>query len=241
MNLIQQALYRDERPLSSVPSKVILILFVTFFLQIVWILNKPEMIVSEKPMPVPPSERSVKLLSLNAPLVASKITMLWLQAFDNQANISIPFARLDYDLLIAWLELCLRLDPLSQYPLLAASRLYTLIDDEVKVRKMNQFTYDKFLEDPVRRWPWIAHAIYVAKHRLEDLDTALEYARALRLNTVEGQAPYWARHMEVYITEDLGDIEATKILIGGLLESGAVTDENEIRFLRNRLEEIEEK
>lgn len=240
MNKVRQALYRDERPLSSVPRSIMLVLFMAFILQVTWVSNKPDLLVSEKPLPIPATENSVKLISLNAPLVASKITMLWLQAFDNQANISIPFVRLDYDLLVAWLELCLRLDPLSQYPLLAASRLYTSINDEAKVRQMNQFIYDKFLEDPARRWVWIAHAIYIFKHRLDDLDTALEYARALRLNTREGQAPYWARHMEVYITEDLGDIEATKILIGGLLESGAVTDENEIRFLSNRLEELGE-
>ena len=35
--------------------------------------------------------------------------------------------------------------------------------------------------------------------------------------------------------EDLGDTEGAKILLGGLLESGAIKDPNEIKFLKSRL------
>ena len=47
--------------------------------------------------------------------------------------------------------------------------------------------------------------------------------------------PQWARQMEIFVLEDLGDIEGAKILLGGMLESGAVKDPNEIKFLKNRL------
>ena len=235
---IQKLIYRDERPVASVPVVISLVLAFSICVQVLWSLQKDATNVEEKILPEPPRQRILLLLGLNDPLVISRIAMLWLQAFDNQAGISVPFKNLDYTTITQWLDLCLQLDPKSQYPLLASSRLYTLVNDEEKVREMINFTYEKFLEDPVGRWKWIAHSIYIAKHRLNDLETALLFARALRLNTLEGEAPYWARHMEVYITEDLGDIEATKILIGGLLESGTVTDPNEIKFLTNRLKQI---
>jgi hypothetical protein len=45
--------------------------------------------------------------------------------------------------------------------------------------------------------------------------------------------------MEIYVLEDMGEIESAKILIGGLLESGAITDAHEIQFLLDRLDRLE--
>ena len=34
----------------------------------------------------------------------------------------------------------------------------------------------------------------------------------------------WARQMRIFILEDMGEVESAKILLGGLLASGEVTD-----------------
>ena len=229
----------DERPVSDVPAPVLILLSLALALQILWYSLRPEPQAQARALPAPPSVETIRVLGLDDPLAASRATMLWLQAFDNQPGISIPFIRLDYDRVIAWLDTCLRLDGKSQYPLLAASRLYTLPPDEVRVRKMLAFVYRKFFDDPDRRWVWLAHGVYVAKHRLHDSELALRFARALRLHTSGPAVPDWIREMEVYVLEDMGEIEAAKILIGGLLESGTITDPNEIRFLNDRLELLE--
>lgn len=228
----------DERPVNAVPAFILVMLATALVLQITWHSLMPKPKAEARGLPVPFSVETIRILSLNDPPVASRLTMLWLQAFDNQPGISIPFIRLDYDRVIAWLDTSLRLDGKSQYPLLAASRLYTLPPDEERIRKMLSFVHRKFFEDPKRRWVWLAHAVYVAKHRLKDLELALTYARALRLNTTEETAPAWIREIEVYVLEDMGEMEAAKILIGGLLESGDITDPNEIRFLNERLRQL---
>ncbi len=51
--------------------------------------------------------------------------------------------------------------------------------------------------------------------------------------------PGWARQMEIFLREDLGEYESAKILLGGLLASGSVTDPHEVRFLTERLAQIE--
>ena len=43
---------------------------------------------------------------------------LYLQAFDNQPGVSIPFRDLDYRRVTQWLETILALDAAGQYPLL---------------------------------------------------------------------------------------------------------------------------
>jgi hypothetical protein len=39
----------------------------------------------------------------------------------------------------------------------------------------------------------------------------------------------------------MNELEAAKIMIGGLLQSGTVTDPAELRFLKQRLEELEKR
>jgi hypothetical protein len=45
--------------------------------------------------------------------------------------------------------------------------------------------------------------------------------------------------MRIFILEDLGEIEAAKVLLGGLLASGEVTEPKEVQFLMGRLKELE--
>src|SRR6185503_9960847 len=92
---------------------------------------------------------------------------------------------------------------------------------------------------PNRRWPWLAHAALLAKHRLHDLPLARRYAAALDRYTTASDVPLWARQMEVFILEDMNELEAARILLGGLLESGRIRDADEARFLEQKLEELE--
>jgi len=231
----------DERSVRDVPSLFLLLLVIALAAQIIWSSLQPEPEAVAMKLPPAPSANILRLLSLDDPLVASRVVMLWLQAFDDQPGISVPFIRLDYDRVISWLDVCLQLDGNSQYPLLAASRLYTFPPDANRIRKMLDFVYKKFLEDAPRRWIWMTHAVYVAKHRLKDLDLALKFAQAIRLHTTAGKVPDWARDMDIYTLEDLGEVQAARILIGGLLDSGNINDPNELRFLSDRLHALEKK
>ena len=104
---------------------------------------------------------------------------------------------------------------------------------------MLDFVYRAYLEDPDRRWPWLAHATLVAKHGLKDLPLARKYAVALQQHTKTPDAPVWVKQMEAFILEDMNELEAAKVLIGGLIASGQVRDERDLRLLQRRLEQLE--
>ncbi|HCN90147.1 MAG TPA: hypothetical protein DIT28_13380, partial [Oxalobacteraceae bacterium] len=53
------------------------------------------------------------------------------------------------------------------------------------------------------------------------------------------QVPDWAKQMEIFLLEDMNELERAKILLGGLLHSGQITDPHEIRFLEERLKQLE--
>ena len=230
-----------ERPLSAVPKPAVALLAAALALQILWHGLRPAPQARAEDLPAPPSALTVRAASLDEPLVASKLLMLWLQAFDNPPGISIAFRDLDYPRVIAWLGCILELDPRSQYPLLAAARLYGEIPVPDKQKQMFEFVHQEFLKDPNRRWPWLAQAVISAKHRVKDPQLALRYARALADHARGPNVPHWAQQMHIFILEDLGELESAKVLLGGLLESGTLSDPSEIRFLQRRLEELEAK
>jgi hypothetical protein len=190
-------------------------------------------------LPPPPSPTTLKLISFGEPHLAAQLMLLYLQASDTQPGTNLRYLDLDYQRVGSWLGTILAMDSVSQYPLLIASHLYAQVPNENKQRMMLDFIYREFLIDPNRRWPALAHASVIAKHRLKDLPLALKYANAIANNTTAKEVPSWAKQMPIFILEDMGELEAAKVLIGGLLESGKITDTHEINFLVKRLEALE--
>lgn len=227
-----------QRRFVSVPQPVLILLSLAFAGQICFAVLQPRPQARAELLPPPPSAGVLRPISLGDPIPLAQLTTLWLQAFDNQPGISIPFLELDYGKVEAWLQRILQLDPRGQYPLMMASQLYAQVPDEHKQRQMLAFVYREFMADPERRWPWLAHAAIMAKHRLKDLPLALSYAKALSDHATGPGVPHWARQMQIFLHEDMGEYETARILLGGLLASGSVTDPHEIHFLLERLNSL---
>jgi hypothetical protein len=228
-----------ERSLSAVPRAVRWTLAGIFAAQIALAALQPPPRADAQALPAPPSTSVLRAASLGDPVPLAQMLTLYLQAFDTQPGISIPFLQLDYGRVEQWLGRILELDPVGQYPLLLAAQVYAQVPDERKQRQMLEFVYARFLEDPDRRWPWLAHAAIMARHRLNDMPLALRYAEALRTPASGAGVPAWARQMEIFLYEDMGEYQAAKVLLGGLLASGTVTDSHELAFLVRRLEALE--
>ena len=228
-----------QRQFVSVPGPVLILLGLAFAAQILFAVAQPRPQAHAELLPSPPSAAMLNAISLGDPIPLAQLTSLWLQAFDNQPGVSIPFLELDYGKVEAWLQRILQLDPSGQYPLMMASQLYAQVPDEHKQRQMLAFVYREFMADPERRWPWLAHAAIMAKHRLKDLPLALSYAKALSDHATGPGVPHWARQMQIFLYEDMGEYETARVLLGGLLASGTVTDPHEIHFLLERLNRLD--
>ncbi len=190
----------------------------------------------------PPSVLGARLLSLDEPVAFAKLLNLVTQAHDVQPGLSLTYGQLNYEQLTAWLDLSLKLDPTGQYPLMAGARLYTQGSaDRARQRKMTDWVASRFLDDPERRWTWLAHVAYVAKTQFKDPALAIQYGELLRSKTENiPSVPAWARQLDIFLKIDMKDSDAAKFLIGGLLASGKITDSNELRFLVRTLQELEE-
>lgn len=227
---------RDERPLGAVPRTVFAVLIGALALHMSLQWAQPRPVARAEALEAPPPLTVLRAAALGEPVAMAQLTVLYLQAFDNQPGISIPFKDLDYSRVIQWLERTLGLDLRGQYPLMLASQVYPQVPDPARQRQMSEFVYAQFLLDPDRRWRWLAHVAIMAKHRLHDNPLALRYAA--EITRAAPTAPSWARQMQIFILEDIGEVESAKIMLGGLLATGQITDEHELRFLTERLETL---
>ena len=225
-----------ERPVAVVPRLVRLTFAAALCAHVGWQAMTPKPLARAAALGSPPHEATLRVASLGEPIALAHALTLYLQAFDNQAGISIPYRELDYAAVETWLGLALGLDPKAQYPLMMAAHLYGQVSDEARQRQMFEFVHREFLKDPDRRWRWLAHVAILAKHRLKDTALALRYAEDITRHA--GAAMNWARQMRIFILEDMGETQAAAVLLGGLLAGGEVTDSAEIRFLTERLEKL---
>jgi hypothetical protein len=225
-----------ERPVAAVPRWVLALLAAALSLQVTWQALQPGPTARAEALGAPPEPAVLRTAALGEPIGLAQLLTLYLQAFDNQPGISIPFLELDYPRVAAWLGTILAIDPVGQYPLLMASQIYAQVPDPAKQREMCEFVRREFEHEPDRRWRWLAHCAVMIKHRLGDTRVALAYADAITERA--RNASNWARQMRIFMLEDLGELEAATVLLGGLLESGEVTEPKEIYFLTERLGQL---
>lgn len=229
---------RAARPLSAVPRTLWLLLVLCLLLQTGWQLSRQAAPPQARPLPPAPSEALARVASLGEPLAMARALLLHLQAFEDQPGVSLPWRALDYERLAGWLQTAQALDPRSQYPQLAASGVYAGVADPARARRMLRFVADSYARDPQHRWPAMAQATLMARHQLHDMPLALQYARQLRLHATGPGVPAWVRQMEAFILEDMDQLDSARLVIGGLIDSGQISDPNELAFMARRLDEI---
>ena len=231
--------YSNERPVSAVAGWILGLLAATLSAQLAWQLARHAAAPAAADLPPAPSVQVLRLASAGESAAFARLAMVWLQAFDYSGVNTVPYRHLDYGRLAGWLHAILATDPHSEYPLFAAARIYAENPDPAKVRRIFDFIFEEFAADPNRRWPALAHAALLAKHRLQDLPLARRYAAAIQRLATDDAVPLWARQMEAFILEDMNEINAAKVILGGMLAAGRIRDPEERRFLQFRLEELE--
>ena len=73
------------------------------------------------------------------------------------------------------------------------------------------------------------------------MSLAATYAQALRELATGKAVPHWAQQMDIFIREDMNELDSAKILLGGLLQSGKITDPKEWHFLNEKLKQLQRK
>ena len=183
----------------------------------------------------PPPTGVVRAAALGEDVLAGYLSTLYVQNFNMHLGLATPLAAIDRTQVVRWLDLAMELDPGSGYPLLLASRHYGETGTPSQQRMMLDWVYGRFEERPNQRWPWLVHAVYVARHELNDLPLAERYAGALRTQVNDPKAPSWVRQMDLLLQADRGAGEDARAILGALIAAGQIRSPAELKFLESRL------
>ncbi len=233
---------RSERPLSMLPRLLLLGFIVLFVAQLLAHHASRSRFESSyrglsKPLELP----FYQSLSMGSEQLLGYLLAIRIQLHDNQAGKHFRYNLIDYDLLIAWLDRVSDISPETEYPMLLASRIYAQTRDRERLQKMLAFIERRFDDNPQLHWRRLAEASIIAKHRLEDLDFALRLAKKLAAQPASVKMPHWARDFEFLLLAELNELESAIAIIQAMLQSNSISDPDELRFLREKLSDFQQK
>lgn len=232
---------RGERPYKQVP-RILLAGFLILF--VVQILSHRSTILQQasyRPLPSPFPAAIYSGLSMGSQELMSYLLAIRLQLHDNQAGKHIRYDRLDYQKLVEWLDQIYLINPQSEYPMLLASRVYSQTRDKERLRIILEYIDRTFVQNPQLHWRRLAEASVIAKHQLGDMRLALKMAEKISSQPTSVEIPRWARDLEFILLGEMNEFETAITIIVALLQSEAIKDPDEVRFLKGKLLKFQQK
>ncbi len=227
---------RTERPFTQIPRPLLIGFLVLLGLQI--LLHRSavrQADVGYKPLATPFDSSVYRGLSMGSQQLFSYLLVIRLQLHDNQAGKHIRYSQLNYQRLVDWLDQIYQLNTQSEYTMLLASRVYSQTRDKARLKIILEFIDRTFMQNPQLHWRRLAEASVIAKHQLGDLQLALQMAEKLSSQPASVEMPRWARDIQFILLGDMNEFETAITIIVALLQSDAVNDPDEARFLQEKL------
>lgn len=233
---------RTERPMVSLPRPLLLAFTLLLLAQIIH--HHVDDGRSERRyqgLGQPFSATIYRGLALGSEQLLGYLLAIRLQLHDNQVGKHFRYSLIDYGLLVDWLDRITEVSPGTEYPMLLASRVYTGTGDKQQLRQVLEFIERRFDDDPQLHWRRLVEASVTAKHKLGDIELALRMARKLAQQPASIEMPNWARDFEFLLLAELNELESAIAIIQALLQTEAVNDPDEQRFLQSKLLDFQQK
>ena len=233
---------RAERPVLSLPRPLLLAFLALMGIQILYHhVNQLRFETGYEPLGQPFDAATYRSLSMGSEQLFGYLLAIRLQLHDSQAGKHFVYSQIDYGTLIDWLDQITLVSPATEYPMLLASRVYTTTRDEPRLRLILGFIERRFDDDPQLHWRRLVEASLIAKHKLKDMDLALRLAAKVSAQPAYVKMPNWARDFQFLLLAELNELESAIAMIEALLQTEAVKDPDEKRFLQGKLLDFQQK
>jgi len=150
---------------------------------------------------------------------------------------AVPLKDLDYEALEAWFHLLDAFDSRSNLVPVIAGYWFGFTQNTADVRHVIDYLLARAEIDEETGWRWRMQAMYLAKHRMGDLDLALEIATDAAERD-DPNAPFFMAQMPAFVLEDLGEEEAALILLLAIQEANPDLPDDEARFLQIAIDRL---
>lgn len=184
-------------------------------------------------VPPVPSEISASSLSVGDKQFAYRVIGTMLQNLGDEGGRSTPLNEYNYNEISKWLFLADKLDPKSHYMPFLASFYFGAVEQPEKVKALLDYLAMVGQRSGGERWRWLAHAVYLARWQVGDLDKALELSYILA-DLKEPNLPLWTKQMPAFVLNAKGNKEeAVAVMLEILKTSADNIHPNEVNYTRD--------
>jgi|GEM_PF-342397 len=185
-------------------------------------------------VPDVPGERTVSALSFGDEEAFFRLLALNIQSSGDTFGRFTALYKYDYNKLYHWFRLLDGLNNQSNYLPAMATYYFSQTQNPADVRYLVDYL-DEYTEGRVKeKWWWVVQGAYLAQHKLQDNNRALELAQ--RLRGVRG-IPVWAQQMPAFIQENRGEFGDALAIIQDILKHPEDFSEGELNFMRYFIDE----
>ena len=164
-------------------------------------------------VPPAPKEEFAAFYGLGDKSLSYRLNSLMLQNMGDSGGRVTALKDYDYETLTDWFFLQDKLDPVSNYIPYLASYYFGGLQEPEKYRPVLDYLKMVGVRPEGIKWNWLVQGIYFARHRLKDMDKALELAEALA-QTKNSEAPVWVHQMPAFVMNAKGSKrEAYSLLV----------------------------
>ena len=191
---------------------------------------RPEMGI----VPDVPGEQTVHALAFGDDEAFFRLYALGLQNSGDTFGRFTALYKYDFNKLYQWFNLLDKLNNESNYlPAMATyyfSQTQNPSDTSYIVDYLDNYTKDRAKE----KWWWVVQGVYLAEHKMENLERA--GALAERLRGVQG-IPIWAQQMPAFIHEKRGEFGEALAIIEEIAKHPENYSQGELNFMRYFVDE----
>ncbi len=181
----------------------------------------------------PPLQQDVtSAISLGDDEFMYRLLGLRLQNLGEDNGQQTSLAKYDYKLLSQWFYSVSYLNSYSSYVPATVAFYYSQTPRRLGAIYVTEFLRQYFLAEPERRWRWMAHAVYLAKHKIKNLPYALELANELASFDIP-DAPLWIQQMPAFILRDMGKKDEAKNFMLSIMIEDKNIPPQELLFMQD--------
>lgn len=190
-------------------------------------------------VPPVPSMGGAVSMALGDRQFSYRMGALTLQTLGDDGGRVTPLKKYDYAKLAAWFGLLKKLDAVSDHVPLIAAYYFGATREPDQARIVANYLAEIGQNPSGEKWRWLAHAVFLARYRANDLDLALSFAEKLAALQLDHgrEMPIWARQMPVFVLTAKGEKDAARAIMAGILMTDKNLKPNEINFMKAFLTE----
>lgn len=186
-------------------------------------------------VPPAPGKMGTMVAFLGDGEMAYRSVALTLQNFGNTTGEVQALKNYNYENLGTWFDLADSLNPHSNYVPFLAAYYFGASQDPSKLMPVINYLRRVGTYSDAEKWRYLGHAVFLARHKMNDMKLALQLADELG-KTYKPGMPAWPLQMKAIVASDMGEKEMAYNLMVDMLQNDSKSmDPAEINYMLDEI------